>query len=96
MARIANAQIGRVAAVSRTPSVTAPPIAITGAQALIISLWRVPDRQTQALMTNFYARLQGDPQPDLVEALRQSKLWLKKSQPEVHPRAWASFILSIE
>ncbi len=67
-----------------------------GAQALIISLWRVPDRQTQALMTDFYARLQSDPKPDLVEALRQSKLWLKKSQAKVHPRAWASFILSIE
>jgi tetratricopeptide (TPR) repeat protein len=61
---------------------------LAGAKTLIMSLWKVPDRQTQELMVDFYRRLlAGVPR---AEALRQAKLTLKEKYP--HPLYWAAFI----
>lgn len=60
-----------------------------GAQNLIVSLWKVADRSTSELMTDFYTKI-GD--QDFSTALRNAKLELlsgKYSQPYY----WAPFIL---
>ena len=59
-----------------------------GAESLVMSLWKVPDEQTAALMTGFYQRLaQGD---EIPTALRVAQLAIRDSDP--HPRYWAAFI----
>ncbi|MCC7054621.1 MAG: CHAT domain-containing protein [Gemmatimonadaceae bacterium] len=61
---------------------------LAGAATLIVSLWPVPDRQTQELMCDFYRRLQqGTPR---AEALRDAQLALKVAYPD--PRFWGAFI----
>ena len=61
---------------------------LAGAKTLIMSLWQVPDEQTQELMEDFYRRvLNGEPR---AEALRQAQLELKKRYP--HPFYWRAFI----
>jgi tetratricopeptide (TPR) repeat protein len=62
---------------------------IAGARTLICSLWKVPDRQTAALMSEFYSfALAGD---DCDEALRKAKLKLKRTYPD-QPYYWAAFV----
>jgi CHAT domain-containing protein len=46
-----------------------------GARSVVSSLWKVPDRATQALMTRFYANLWSKKMTRL-EALRQAQLWM--------------------
>ena len=61
---------------------------LAGAKTLVMSLWKVPDRQTQMLMTLFYRRLKaGQPR---AEALRDAQLRMKKHFP--HPYCWGAFI----
>jgi CHAT domain-containing protein len=61
---------------------------LSGAKRLIMSLWQVPDRQTQELMVDFYDRvLKGQPGPD---ALREAQLEIKKKYP--NPFYWGAFI----
>ena len=61
---------------------------LAGASTLIVSLWPVPDAQTQVLMCDLYRRLQaGVPR---VDALRESQLALKATFPD--PRFWGAFI----
>lgn len=61
---------------------------LAGAKTLLMSLWKVPDSQTQMLMVEFYGRvLQGLPR---AEALREAQLAVKKVFPE--PFYWAAFI----
>ncbi|BAZ21218.1 tetratricopeptide TPR_2 repeat protein [Kalymmatonema gypsitolerans NIES-4073] len=61
---------------------------LAGAKTLVMSLWQVPDRQTQELMTDFYTRvLQGQPCAD---ALREAQLEMKKKYP--NPLYWGAFI----
>ncbi len=68
-----------------------------GARTLVVSLWRVEDRATSLLMTQFYRNLTL-PLPK-VEALRRAKLWLRDyeeadgSRPYAHPAYWSPFIL---
>jgi len=66
---------------------------LAGAKTLVMSLWKVPDQQTQELMVEFYRRLRGDekhkPEPR-AEALRNAQLEMKKKYP--HPRYWGAFI----
>ena len=68
-----------------------------GARTLVVSLWRVEDRATSLLMTQFYRNLTL-PLPK-VEALRRAKLWLRDyedadgSHPYAHPAYWSPFIL---
>jgi CHAT domain-containing protein len=59
-----------------------------GARALVMSLWRVPDEQTEELMVDFYRRvLAGEPR---AEALRQAQLALKARHR--HPFFWGAFL----
>ena len=61
---------------------------LAGAATLIVSLWPVPDRQTQELMCDFYRRLlHGVARAD---ALREAQLALKGAYPD--PRYWGAFV----
>lgn len=61
---------------------------LAGAKTLVMSLWKVPDAQTQMLMEDFYKRiLEGRPRE---ESLREAQLAVKASYPE--PFYWAAFI----
>jgi CHAT domain-containing protein/tetratricopeptide (TPR) repeat protein len=61
---------------------------LAGAKTLVMSLWAVPDRQTQELMEDFYRRvLDGQPRAD---ALHDAQLTMKAKYP--HPFYWGAFI----
>jgi CHAT domain-containing protein/tetratricopeptide (TPR) repeat protein len=61
---------------------------LAGAKTLVMSLWKVPDQQTQELMENFYRRiLASEPSAD---ALRAAQLAMKAAHPE--PLYWGAFI----
>jgi tetratricopeptide (TPR) repeat protein len=61
---------------------------LAGAKTLVMSLWRVPDNETQALMTDFYRRVLGG--EGRAAALRNAQLELKKERPD--PYYWGAFI----
>jgi CHAT domain-containing protein len=61
---------------------------LAGAKTLVMSLWKVPDKQTQELMVDFYRRiLVGRPRAD---ALREAQLAMKAEYPD--PYYWGAFI----
>jgi len=61
---------------------------LAGAKTLVMSLWKVPDKQTQELMNDFYRRvLAGQPRAD---ALRDAQLAMKAKYP--NPLYWGAFI----
>jgi CHAT domain-containing protein len=61
---------------------------IAGARRLIMSLWKVPDAQTQELMVLFYrSLLNGRP---CLEALREARLEMKAKYQ--NPYYWGAFI----
>jgi len=60
-----------------------------GASSIVASLWKVDDRATSDLMTQFYSALQDK---DKGAALRQAQLDTKKRYP--HPFYWAAFQLT--
>jgi CHAT domain-containing protein len=61
---------------------------LAGAKTLVMSLWKVPDQQTQELMEDFYRRiLAGEPRS---EALREAQLAMKARYP--HSRYWGAFV----
>ena len=61
---------------------------VAGAKTLIMSLWKVPDMQTQGLMVDFYQRiLAGQSRAD---ALREAQLAMKTRYP--HPYYWGAFV----
>ena len=61
---------------------------LAGARTLVMSLWKVPDQQTQELMEEFYRRiLDGQPRAD---ALREAQLAMKAKYPD--PLYWGAFI----
>jgi len=65
---------------------------IAGAEALVMSLWSVPDKETKDLMVDFYNRILGGAPKR--ESFRQSQLNLMKSGPGGsyrHPYFWAAF-----
>ncbi len=67
-----------------------------GSESILMSLWRVPDRETSLLMENFYAIwLDGHTKSD---ALRQSALKvltdLRDRYGVAHPLRWGGFILA--
>ena len=59
-----------------------------GAQAVIMSLWKVDDLATQELMLNFYSALEKS--PDKFQAFRSAQTKLLKKYPE--PYYWGGFI----
>jgi CHAT domain-containing protein len=62
--------------------------AVAGARTLVMSLWKVPDEQTQQLMVDFYSRiLRGEGQ---AEALRQAQQAMRARYPD--PYYWGAFI----
>jgi CHAT domain-containing protein len=61
---------------------------LSGAQTLIMSLWKVPDEQTKELMIDFYKRLLSC--KPRAEALRESQLAMKEKYP--NPYFWGAFI----
>jgi tetratricopeptide (TPR) repeat protein len=61
---------------------------LAGAKTLVMSLWKVPDKQTKELMVDFYKRLlSGKPRAD---ALREAQLTVKEKYP--NPYYWGAFI----
>jgi len=64
---------------------------LAGAKTLIMSLWKVPDQETQELMVNFYERLlvNGESRAD---ALRNAQLDLRKKQATADPYFWGAFV----
>jgi CHAT domain-containing protein len=61
---------------------------LAGAKTLVMSLWKVPDQETQELMVDFYQHLlSGRPRAD---ALRRAQLAMKQRRP--HPYYWGAFI----
>jgi CHAT domain-containing protein/tetratricopeptide (TPR) repeat protein len=61
---------------------------LAGAKTVVMSLWSVPDKQTQELMSEFYHYLlDGWPR---VEALRESQLTMKAKY--AYPYFWGAFI----
>ena len=66
-----------------------------GAAATVMSLWKVPDKETMQIMTSFYAHLNEGLEKDV--ALRQAKLdYLNTTNDELlkHPYYWSGFVLS--
>ena len=63
---------------------------IAGARYLVMSLWRVPDLQTQELMTDFYRKwlLQNMTIPDAFRAAQKDM-----RDKYGHPFFWAGFVL---
>lgn len=67
-----------------------------GASSTVMSLWKVPDTETSAIMTSFYKYLyEGIPKD---EALRQSKLEYLDANADYptlkHPYYWSGFVIS--
>lgn len=66
-----------------------------GVKSTVMSLWPVPDQQTNVIMTEFYRQLKAG--KSKAEALRQAKLnYLNQvEEPELkHPYYWAGFLIS--
>ncbi|MEM6346948.1 MAG: CHAT domain-containing tetratricopeptide repeat protein [Bacteroidota bacterium] len=62
--------------------------ALAGARTRILSLWKVPDQQTQLLMAAFYKNLLAG--KGRAASLREAQLAIKRQYPE--PFYWAAFI----
>ncbi|MDR9401855.1 MAG: tetratricopeptide repeat protein [Halothece sp. Uz-M2-17] len=63
---------------------------LAGAQAQLMSLWKVADQETKNLMIEYYQRLQqGEGRG---EALRQVQLEMLADPATAHPYFWAAFI----
>jgi CHAT domain-containing protein len=56
---------------------------LAGARTVVASLWKVPDRATEALMVRFYDNLWGKKMSRL-DALHRAQLWLLREGPR-HP-----------
>ncbi len=61
---------------------------LAGAKTLVMSLWKVPDRQTQELMEDLYRRLLAG--QGRAEALREAQLAMKIKYPD--PFYWGAFV----
>ncbi|GAA3826927.1 CHAT domain-containing protein [Streptomyces phyllanthi] len=59
-----------------------------GARTVVMSLWPVPDAETQTLMADFYRRVQEG--EERAVALRNAQLELRKQRPD--PYWWGAFI----
>jgi CHAT domain-containing protein/tetratricopeptide (TPR) repeat protein len=64
---------------------------LAGAQDLVLSLWRVSDDHTAALMIEFYDRFAEGLTP--TDALRRAKLRIRKAHPD--PYYWAAFTCQV-
>ena len=62
-----------------------------GAQAVVVSLWKVADPATAELMMRFYRQMKAG--VGKAEALRRARLELFREGRYVHPYYWAPFVL---
>ncbi len=62
----------------------------SGAQNLVVSLWKVQDESTATLMTNFYSSLVKN--QSVSESLQHAKIAMIKKNPTIHPYYWSAFI----
>jgi MYXO-CTERM domain-containing protein len=67
-------------------------LVLAGVTTQIMSLWKVDDDATRALMTAFYARLSAGAAP--ARALRDAELSLARTASTAQPYYWAAFIAS--
>jgi len=69
----------------------------TGAESILMSLWKVPDRQCADMMTDFYTNWVGHGESKAT-ALRQASLQMlnaaRKKYGSGHPVLWSGFILA--
>ncbi len=65
----------------------------TGAEALLVSLWKVEDQSTSKLMKTFYRKWIEEGVTNRAQALREAKLALLRDEARTVPRLWAAFIL---
>ena len=68
---------------------------LSGVPSIVMSLWKVPDRETEELMVNFYGELKKGENKSF--ALRQAKLkYLDKNKDATlaHPYFWAGFVVN--
>ena len=65
-------------------------LAIAGAEAQVVSLWKVDDNATSQLMDRYYGGLHSG--EGRSEALRQAQLTLLRNGPHAHPFYWAAFV----
>jgi CHAT domain-containing protein len=63
----------------------------SGVPSLIVSLWKVDDEATRALMLAFYDHLQQG--MEKAEALRQAQLKIMRTPKWKSPKYWAAFVL---
>lgn len=67
-------------------------LSIAGAETQVMSLWRVDDEATRALMVSYYARLGGGAGKS--EAMRDAQIGMLAGKGTSHPYYWASFLVS--
>jgi CHAT domain-containing protein len=65
-----------------------------GARNILVSLWKVNDASTAALMISFYKTLLQKNQPEISSALRDAKLAMIKGDKFSDPYYWSPFVLS--
>jgi len=67
-----------------------------GARGLVMSMWSVPDRETQELMTAFYRNLGSAGRYSRVQALRMAALeqmeTVRKRYGNTNPFYWGAFV----
>jgi len=63
-----------------------------GAEAVVSSLWAVPDESTAELMSSFYGYMAGKKKP-AYEAINEARKTLLETGEYSHPFHWASFIV---
>jgi CHAT domain-containing protein len=61
---------------------------VAGAQVVLATLWKVPDRPTQQLMATFYAALGQD--ADVAQALRIAQIDALNDPARADPYCWAA------
>ncbi len=62
-----------------------------GANNIVVSLWKVYDKETSALMINFYREVLKE--RSYSAALRQAKLKLLENENTAFPSYWSGFVL---
>lgn len=63
-----------------------------GAKNLMVSLWSIPDKATQLLMTQFYQNCL-DKNMSLRNALKAAQQWMRSQDAYQNPYYWAGFVL---